>query len=96
MPDYDMSKFFKNYPDDAINAFDSIVTPELQTSLLNLCSISADFSEAVTKETFDYLCDFSESMSQYFSSPALKEFSKAMNVFNPMFSQQAFIDIANK
>lgn len=91
MSDYDRNKLFKNYPEDAISALEILMTPELQESLLNLCSVSANFSESVTKETFDYLYDFSKSMSK---SLMFKDFSKAIKVFDSIFSRQAIIDIA--
>ena len=85
MSDYDKNKLFGNYPDDIVETLNSFMTPELQMSISNIYSLTADFSKELS-------CSF--------SSPAFSEFSKTINrIANSAFpppAQQAFIDMLKR
>lgn len=87
MSNYDKTKFYKEYPNDAINTFNSFMTPDLQKSLLDLASTASDFYDAIS---VDVLNHFSYVSKLFFDSPGIitfiNEFNNHINtIFSPEF-----------
>lgn len=92
MSKYDINKLFPNYPYDAIDSFNSFMTPDLQKALLDLTSVASDFSGAISAEALSQFADFSRHSG---INALFNELSDCMNsIFTPELSS-VLSNIAN-
>lgn len=93
MSNYDKTKFFKDNPNDVINAFNSFMTPDFQKSLLDLASTSSDFSDAISVDVLNQFSNFSKLFSD--TSGIITFFNEFNDHINSIFSPEFVSCLSN-
>lgn len=99
MSRYDTSKLFKNYPDDAVDTVNALMTPAFQNSLLNLFSSVSDITDSITDSFAPALNSFAKYVEDNFdlelflqsasctSGAVASIFNEILNNYSSVFSE---------